>query len=97
VPTYELRPRFDRDHRRLTAADKAAFIKSVSQFVADLRSGRGGFRPSLRVHSVDARRGVSSISFGADLRATFSYGDELTGDAHIIWRRVGSHRVYREP
>ena len=44
-----------------------------------------------------AARGVWSLSFGDNLRATFSYGTEHQGDAHIIWRRIGGHDIYREP
>lgn len=98
MPTYERRPRFDRDYQDLTAADKTAFKRAVRRFVADLRDGSGRFHPSLRVHRIDSRRGVWSISCGGDLRATFSYGNrEGQGDAHIVWRRVGRHAIYRAP
>jgi len=97
VPTYERRPRFDRDYDRLTAAEKTAFKRAVRQFIADLRGGSGRFHPSLRVHRIDSRRGVWSISSGGDLRATFSYGSQREGAAHIIWRRIGRHSIHREP
>jgi len=98
VPTYERRLRFDRDYARLTDDEKAAFKLAVRRLIADLGAGSGRFHPSLRVHRIDSRRGVWAISFGGDLRATFSYGTaQRTGDAHVIWRRVGSHSIYREP
>lgn len=97
MPTYERRPRFDRDYERLTAAQRTAFKRAVAQFIADLRGGSGRFHPSLRVHRIDSRRGVWSLSFGADLRATFAYGDPRSGEAHIVWRRLGSHDIYPEP
>jgi hypothetical protein len=98
VPTYERRPRFDRDYGRLSDEQRAAFSRAVRQLIADLRAGSGRFHPSLRVHRIDARRGVWLLSFGADLRATFSYGTpRRESDAHIVWRRAGRHGVYRKP
>ncbi len=98
MPTYERRLRFDRDHARLTDDEKAAFKLAVRRFIADLGAGSGRFHPSLRVHRIDSRRGVWAISFGGALRATFSYGTaQRTGDAHVIWRRIGSYSIYREP
>jgi hypothetical protein len=33
-----------------------------------------------------------------DGRATFSYGEEMRpGEPHVIWRRVGTHDVLRDP
>jgi hypothetical protein len=30
--------------------------------------------------------------------ATFEYGDEIQlGEPHIIWRRIGTHSVFRQP
>jgi hypothetical protein len=38
------------------------------------------------------------VRFGADLRATFSYGtSHRESDTHIVWRRICRHNVYREP
>jgi hypothetical protein len=38
------------------------------------------------------------MSWSPDGRATFEYGDEIQpGAAHIIWRRVGTHSVFRQP
>ena len=35
---------------------------------------------------------------GYDRRATFQYGDEVhTGQPHVIWRRVGTHAIFRRP
>ena len=38
------------------------------------------------------------MSWAPDGRATFEYGDEVrTGEQHIIWRRIGTHSVFRRP
>ena len=98
MPTYERLPRFHTDYAQLTAEQRAAFRDAVGQLIADLRNGTGRFHPSLRVHRIDAQRGVWSMSFGSDLRATFAYGQaKHAGEPHIIWRRIGHHRIYRQP
>jgi hypothetical protein len=42
--------------------------------------------------------GIWEMSWAPDGRATFEYGDEVhAGQAHIIWRRVGTHSIFRRP
>jgi hypothetical protein len=42
--------------------------------------------------------GVWEMSWAPDGRATFEYGDEVhAGEAHIVWRRVGTHAIFRRP
>ncbi len=41
---------------------------------------------------------VVEFHFSASGRATSHYGTEGRGaDAHIVWRRIGGHDIYREP
>lgn len=68
-------------------------------FVSDLRSGR--FRTGLRVRGVRRMPGVYDVyemTWAPDGRATFNYGDPVPeGEPHIIWRRIGTHDIFREP
>jgi hypothetical protein len=65
--------------------------------VEDLRRSTG-FRPGLRVKGVRGASGVFELAWAPDGRATFSYGGAVVeGGPHIIWRRVGTHDVLREP
>jgi hypothetical protein len=42
--------------------------------------------------------GAREITFAADGRATFEYGNEvIAGEPHVVWRRVGTHDVLSEP
>jgi len=42
--------------------------------------------------------GVWEMTWAPDGRATFEYGDELhPGEQHIIWRRIGTHGIFRKP
>lgn len=65
-------------------------------FVEDLRRRR--FRPSLRVKRVSTHPGVWEMSWGPDDRATFQFGPEIfEGEPHVIWRRIGTHDIFRDP
>jgi mRNA-degrading endonuclease YafQ of YafQ-DinJ toxin-antitoxin module len=96
VPTYQPRPRFLRDFKNLTNEQAAAWEKTLDTFVACLRSGR--FEPGLRVKRVHGYPGVWEMTWAADGRATFEYGQEIRpGEPHIIWRRIGTHDIFRQP
>jgi len=96
VPTFEANEPFLDDYDHLTDERRAAFKAAVRKFVHDLRAGQ--FRKGLRVKRVVGRDGVWELTWADDGRATFSYGDPVVpGDAHIIWRRVGTHDIFDEP
>ena len=96
MPTHEERPQFGRDYDGLTSAQQLAFRTALARFIADLRQGR--FRPGLRVKRVQGYAGVWEMTWAPNGRATFQYGDEIRpGEPHIIWRRLGTHDIFREP
>lgn len=38
------------------------------------------------------------MTWAYDGRATFQYGEEVQSEQpHIIWRRVGTHAIFRRP
>ena len=97
MPTREILPRFWRDWARLKPEQQEAFLAAVDKFVDDLDAG-GGFRSELRVKGVRGTPGAYELTWAADGRATFSYGRSIVGDEpHIIWRRIGTHEILREP
>jgi hypothetical protein len=97
LPTYAWLARFARDFDALTAAQQAAFLAAVAQFVQDLQSG-GGFRKGLRVKGVQGASGIFEMTWGNDGRATFEYGESIRkGEPHIIWRRIGTHAIFDRP
>jgi hypothetical protein len=99
MPTFETLPRFERDWKNLTARQQATFRKVVADaFVPDLTAADRPFRPGLRVKGVAAHPGVFEMTWDNDGRATFSYGSErIAGQAHIIWRRIGTHAIFTPP
>jgi hypothetical protein len=98
MPIFEVTDRFKKDYAGLDLADRQRFERVVrEQFVADLDSGHG-LRPGLRVRGVQGARGVYEMTWAPDGRATWQYDPERSpGMQHIIWRRIGTHDVFRTP
>lgn len=74
------------------------FFAALKKMITDLRTG-APFRPSLRVKAVQGHPGVFEMTWDkGNGRATFAYGPErLPGEAHIIWRRIGGHDIFKQP
>jgi hypothetical protein len=97
LPTYAWWARFANDFDSLSSDQQAAFLVAVSQFVDDLRAGKG-FRKGLRVKGVKGAAGIFEMTWAADGRATLEYGEEVReGEPHILWRRVGAHSIFNIP
>jgi hypothetical protein len=95
MPTWERSARFDRDWEALDAEDRARFRRAVHHFVADLRRDR--FRAGLRVKRVQGTDEIFEMTWSADGRATFQYGQGGSPGAHVIWRLIGTHEILRRP
>lgn len=97
MPTYAWLARFARDFDDLTAAQQAAFLVATAQFVTDLGGGKG-FRKGLRVKGVKGAAGIFEMTWADNGRATFEYGVPVReAEPHIVWRRVGTHSILKEP
>jgi hypothetical protein len=97
MPTHEELARFLREWSSLTPRQQTLFLAAVIEMVEDLTT-HGSFRPSLRVKGVQGYSGVYEITWGPDGRATFHYGAEKRpGTPHIVWRRIGRHRILDDP
>ena len=97
MPTLQRLPRFDADWNKLSKEQQEQFKIAVAKFVDDLQRGEG-FRAGLRVKPVRGTPGIWEMTWANDGRATWQYGSELkAGEAHMIWRRIGSHGAFRRP
>jgi hypothetical protein len=97
VPTFEWQALFDREWRALSAAQQHAFREAVAAFVEDLANG-SGFRKGLRVKKMQGSDDVRELTWAADGRATFHFGTPVTdGKHHIVWRRIGTDRIFTRP
>ncbi len=92
MPTYEATERFWREHRHLSAQQRAAFKRAVEHFVADLEEGQ--FRAGLRVKGIVGMPGCFEMTWDRDGRAIFTYGTEARpGVTHVVWLAVGTHAI----
>jgi hypothetical protein len=96
MPTWDTTATFRRDLAALTSSQRATFVIAVTHFVHDL--GTGTFRKGLRVKKLAGRADVWEMTWADDGRATFSFGEPVVeGEAHVVWRRVGTHDILRAP
>jgi len=97
LPTYGRTGRFAKDYAALSSGEKKRFKGAVDKSVADLKAKRA-FRKGLRVKGVKGAPGIFEMSWADDGRATFEYGEEqVEGEPHIVWRRVGTHEIFDGP
>lgn len=97
MPTYQRLPRFDHDWRSLRPPEQERFRVAVARFVEDLEAGRP-FRAGLRVKGVQGTSDIMEMTFSPDGRATWQFGAEVkAGQVHVMWRRVGTHDIFRSP
>jgi hypothetical protein len=98
MPTRSVLASFLRDWQSLTPQQQRQFLAALKQFIIDLREPQRSFHPRLRVKRMQGRPAIWEMSWAPDGRATFAYGDEVQpGQAHIIWRRVGTHSIFKRP
>jgi hypothetical protein len=95
VPSHERSRRFERDVAALTPAQRRRFRTAFLRF--DQGLGSGTFRPGLRVKRVEGTDGIFEMTWAPDGRATFQYGESQGERAHVLWRRIGTHDVFRRP
>ena len=52
----------------------------------------------MRVKGVKGATGVFEMTWADDGRATFQYGEPVVaGDPHVVWRRIGTHEIFKQP
>lgn len=91
--TYDRPAAFVRQFQKLTRAQQRQFLTALGEFVAALRDG-SDFPPGLRIKRVKRTQNMWEMTWAADGRATFRYGDPArAGEAHIEWVQIGSHSI----
>lgn len=97
MPTFEWLSLFGRELGELDDEQRRAFREAVAAFVEDLRNGTG-FRKGLRVKKMQGSEDVWEITWAPDGRATFHFGKPVVaGQPHIVWRRIGTHSIFKRP
>ncbi len=95
MPSYDRTRRFEQDWKALGEPDRRRFRTAFARFDADLAAGH--FRSGLRVKGIQGADGIFEMTWAPDGRATFEYGTPGDEGAHVIWRRIGRHAVFRRP
>lgn len=93
MPSYERTRRFERDWKALDESDRERFQTAFGRFDADLAAGT--FRGGLRVKRMQGTDAIFEMSWAPDGRATFEYGTPAGQGAHVLWRRIGRHDIFR--
>lgn len=97
MPTYSVEDSFWRDWQRLTEAERELFLIARGRLIHDLKQGKQ-IRAGLRVKRVQKVPGVYEMTWAPDGRATFLFGaEQIAGEAHIVWRRIGGHEILDNP
>jgi len=95
MATHDRTRRFERDLKSLTHDERSRFPIAFEKFDDDLAAGR--FRPGLRVKPIAGAAGLFEMSWAPNGRATFEYWRPEGDEARVIWRRIGTHDVFRRP
>lgn len=97
MPTRDVLASFFADYKKLTDEQKKLFRLALEHFIDDLEKG-GRFRKGLRVKGMAGHPGIWEMIWADDGRATFEFGpQQVPGEVHIIWRRIGSHDIFKRP
>jgi hypothetical protein len=97
MPTHEEYVQFMREYLALPRGQRRAFLKAMRQMVEDLQARRP-LRARLRIKRVQGYAGIFEMTWAGDGRATFEYGvEQIPGEQHIIWRRIGGHDILKQP
>jgi hypothetical protein len=90
------RKRLSKRDQRLVANALTAFVVACDRYAADPGSA---WPASLRVRDVEGAPGVLEMTWsfsGPDGRATFEW-IQLDGELAVRWRRIGDHRIFKQP
>ena len=100
---FEVLDSFRADYARLSEAEKRRFRKILPVFVAACdryaADTSASWPASLRVKDVEGAPGVFEMTWsfaGPGGRATFEW-TVIGGVLGLRWRRIGGHRILKEP
>jgi hypothetical protein len=103
---FERTESFKADYRRLTKEEQGIFRAAALEFSAACDrhvNSRTPFPGKFRAKDVKGAKGVLEMTWsfaGPDGRATWEWTTVIVGGATypaVLWRRVGSHRIFSNP
>lgn len=100
---FEVLESFDADYRRLSASERRLFREALPEFVAACdrfaADPSTAWPTSLRVKAIEGARGIMGMTWsfaGPDGRPTFEWV-QIDGALALRWRRVGGHKIFKNP
>lgn len=100
---FELTSSFLGDRDRLSASELRIVFDVLPEVVAArdriAADPAASWPASLRVKDVEGAPGVLEVTFnfaGPDIRATFEW-TEIDGARAVRWRRIGGHKIFKNP
>ncbi len=100
---FEVTDAFRADRKRLSETERRHVADVLPTFVAACDRYAGdpttAWPSSLRVKDVEGAPGVLEMTWsfsGPDGRATFEWV-QLDGELAVRWRRIGGHRIFKNP
>lgn len=106
MPTFEALDRFWSDFEALSPERQAlvkrardAFVSVLLRYEAEGCRERPAFPSHLGVKPMQGQSGrIMELAWAGNGRCTWEYGTPREfGRYHIVWRRCGSHDIYRDP
>lgn len=100
---YDTAPEFDADFKRLNPREQDLFKQAVQQMIRACKREPGRvprWPSSLRIDILTEHPGIFEMTWsfaGPDGRATFEIIPDEDGDPVIRWRRIGDHKIFRNP
>jgi hypothetical protein len=96
--------KFDRDFKKLKREHQTLFLDAQEQFVSEFEELliSKSFKKVSKKYRVKVLRNTAEIwemtwSFSRpDGRATFHL-QEIDGEPILVWRRIGSHDIFKQP
>lgn len=88
--------RLGNEEREIVRARLPAFVAAAERYADDPSTK---WPESLHVKDVENAPGILEVTFnfaGPDIRATFEW-TRIDGELAVRWRRIGGHRVFRDP
>jgi hypothetical protein len=96
VPTFDRLTLLKREYRKLPVEQRRRFRVAVMKLVAALKEEPPRLPGEPLVKPLAGPGRVYELRFEGDGRATFTLV-RREGEPHVIWWRIGSHDILREP
>ena len=88
--------RLDKEEREIVRDRLPDFVAACDRYAADPSTR---WPESLRVKEIENAPGILEMTFkftGPDIRATFEW-TQVDGKLALRWRRIGGHRIFKNP